>query len=99
MDHYDFAEICHNSFGVHIRSTDSSEVENLLSQLKLLIPNMRLQNNSEMMMWRIEEAKSKTIDPLWWLVKQLCSHGWKPLGATSDEIGVMHYHFGRKFSS
>lgn len=106
MEHFDFATVQGSSHGVGFSCTDSSEIELLTSQLKHYFPQMRLEvatklPSGELYNCYIKRLSGKDWDAAWWIMKQLCSRGWEPLGAASNVYGqqtstLFVYQFRRK---
>ena len=104
MEHYDMAKIMYSSIGLRLGCTDSSEMEQLLTQLKQLFPQMRVERmfklpSGETYWYNVKGLSSKEEDVGWWTIKQFCQHGWEPFHVTSDVIAdatTYIYHFRRR---
>ena len=107
MEHYDFAAveyykpltgIGHKS--VDFYCTDSAEADALMSQLEELYPKMKRDvvalPTGENFLQELTKLSDQDRNVLWWLVKQLCSRGWEPLGADSRHEYSRQYQFKRK---
>lgn len=113
MATYHFAELWPYGQEVHIFCTDSEEGEFLVSLLNQIVPNIRVSKfalpSGETFLWKISGFKKEMkTHILWWLIKQLGTHGWEPIGAlpnvytnTSEfglpiSTGIHHYEFRRE---
>ena len=97
MEHYDFAAVevymdlrfgMRGIKGVNLYCTDSAEADAVMSQLKEFYPKMKRDvaalPTGEKFLQRLTKLSDQDREEvLWWLVKQLCSRGWEPLGADS----------------
>ena len=108
MDNYDFAVVCGIPHGVEISGTDQSELDALTKQMAQFFPRMRIDSTSklpsgEVYSYFVGGLSGRELDTAWWLVKQLCTRGWEPLGEGSVVAGgnsgivtYLRYQFRRK---
>ena len=106
MEHYDFAEVWADSSGLRLCCTDSAETDTLLSQLKQFHPEMRMKETKKLPsgdLWfcHIKGLSDEDMNVMWWIIKQLCSRDWEPVGSASHVYGQhtltdFHYQFKRK---
>jgi hypothetical protein len=106
MEQYDFAKVWVDSEGVRLYCTDTSEGDDLISQLKQLVPNLQMKETSKFPtgdIWfhHITALSGQDNGLLWLLIKQFGSRGWEPIGAVSYPSAFhpgddLHYEFKRK---
>ncbi len=104
MEHFDMAKVMYSSIGLRLGCTDSGEMEWLLSQLKQLFPQMRVERmyklpSGETYWYNVKGLSSKDDDVGWWVIKQLCRRRWEPFDVTSEVIAdatTYVYHFKRR---
>jgi hypothetical protein len=108
MEHYDFAKVWSDEKGLRLHCTDFAEADALLSQLKQFYRKVKLKHETgklpsgEIFFHHIKDDYQFGVDKaMWWIIKQLCSRGWEPIGAASAVYGTasatdFHYQFRRK---
>jgi hypothetical protein len=104
MEHYDMAKVMFSSIGLRLGCTDSSEMEQLLTQLKQFFPQMRVERmfklpSGETYWYNVKGLSSGGDDIGWWAIKQFCQRGWEPFDVTSEVIAdatTSIYHFRRR---
>jgi hypothetical protein len=90
MDSYDFAELRFSAGLVSLECTHSVTLQHLLDQLKKKFPNLKTTPhtlNDEVYGYEMKGFGGKDAQVGWWLIKQLCSSSWKPIGAVSYNPG------------
>ena len=106
MEHYDFAKVWSDKAGMRLYCTDSAEADALIAQLKTIFPVMKIHEASkfpsgEIWFHHVKELASQDGMATWWIIKQLCSRGWEPIGAASYVYAEststnLHYQFKRR---
>ncbi len=99
MDQYDFAVVSNDPMVVQVMCTDFLEMETLTSELRALIPKLKVTNTANEILpggqtftYLISGfSGTRTVQIKWWFIRQLCSHGWEPLGATNKLAGIILY--------
>lgn len=104
MEHFDIVKVMYSSIGLRLGCTDSAEMERLVSELKQLFPQMRVERmyklpSGETFWYNIKGLSTGGDDVGWWIMKQLGQRGWDPFHMTSEVIAdatTYIYHFKRK---
>ena len=99
MDNYNLFRVWGDSDGVRLYTTDPTELDWMVSELKKIIPlyfikpqNLRIKRADKLPSgetycnW-IDRLSFRDYDVLWWVIKQLCARGWEPLGAMGAVYG------------
>ena len=90
MDSYDFAELRFSAGIVSIDCTQAVALQNLLDQLKEKFPNLKTTPHSlddDIYGYEMKGFAGKDVEVGWWIIKQLSSMSWEPLGAVSYNPG------------
>jgi hypothetical protein len=90
MDRYDFAELRSSAGLVSLECTDSATLQALLDGLKKNFPNLKTTPhavNDEVYGYEMKGFGGKDVEVAWFLIKQLCSKAWEPVGAVSYNPG------------
>ena len=108
MERYDFAEVSFYNKVVYLHCTGSLEADTFFSQLKSLFPKMqigtgKLPSGNVISYYLMYLPDAQVPSVVWWIMEQLCSHGWEPIGAASGVWGdsvstttTLHYQFKRR---
>jgi hypothetical protein len=90
MDSYDFAELSYSAGLVELQCTHAVTLQSLLDGLQKNFPNLKttpLTLNDEVYGYEMKGFGGKDVEVGWWLIKQLCSKSWEPIGAVSYNPG------------
>lgn len=103
MAKYDFFEL-HIESGLEFLTTDSSQAEILINELKSASPKTIVKETKKLpsgqdYYYKLEVYLVRPFFPddfLWLVISLLCSRGWEPLGSFPDNAGRWnHYQFKR----
>ena len=101
MASYDFATLWSDADGVFIISTDQSELATIITEIKKKFPALREKRTATLptgQRYFVHIDRIKDVDEvnlMWWVIKQLCSRGWEPLGLEQISGGWIHHQFRR----
>ena len=108
MERYDYAKVLQTSdHELQITCTASEEITSMITQLKQFYPSILVDDangtlpSGEEYDWLIKKLSFDINNATWWVIKQLCLHGWEPLGFVQPEHTTetrRHYQFKRKSS-
>jgi len=109
MEQYKFAKVVSSDTGIRLYCTDETNLDSLITQLKQLFPNMRLEETHKLPSGEIYAYLLKGLDyddVRWWLIKYLCLQGWEPFdvasvvntGFAGETKTLLHYHFRYRIS-
>lgn len=91
MDSYDFAELRFSAGIVSLECTQAAALQELLDRLKKDFPNLKTTphtlNDDEVYGYEMKGFAGKDVEVGWWIMKQLTSRSWEPLGAVSYNPG------------
>jgi len=90
MDSYHFAELRSSTGIVSLECTEAGTLQNLLDQLKKNFSNLKTtphMTNDEIYGYEMKGFAGKDVEVVWWIIKQLCSRSWEPVGAVSYNSG------------
>ena len=91
MDSYDFAELRFSAGIVSLECTQTAALQDLLDRLKKDFPNLKTTphtlNDDEVYGYEMKGFAGKDAEVGWWIMKQLTSRSWEPLGAVSYNPG------------
>jgi hypothetical protein len=91
VDIYQVAEVGERQGVVTISCTDRQEAEEILAEVRRLFPDYRVRSDQEYTAdsgdetgWLIDKCGGRHRYALWWLVRRLCSRGWKPFAVAHE---------------
>lgn len=110
---YDYAKVSRGEKDLTIECTDPAELELLIKQMAQYEPKLKLSPaklpSGEVFCYTVENfANGKPpvnrYQMQYFVIRQLCHHGWEPLGIAGDVWGTQtqtyfHYQFRRKASA
>jgi hypothetical protein len=109
MDSYHFAELRFSTGIVSLECTEAGTLQYLLDGLKKDFSNLKTTphtlNDDEVYGYEMKGFAGKEVEVGWWIIKQLSSRSWEPLGSVSYNPGSFNsgdqwvYQFKLKTSS
>jgi hypothetical protein len=88
---YRVAEVGELQGVARLSCTHSQDAKEILAELGRLFPQWRIRRRKEYTSdsgdetgWLIDKCEGKHRYALWWLVRQLCSRGWEPVGVAHE---------------
>lgn len=91
METYEVAEVGERQGSVWLSCTQPEEVQEILTELQVLFPGWRVRPRKEYTSdtgdsagWLVDKCEGKHRYALWWLIRRLCSRGWKPFAVAHE---------------
>jgi len=84
-----YARVWWSTSGVWLYCTESGVVDWILSELRKIVPTLKVSiaelPSGDPYFWAISRLKGQDTIIGYWVIKQLCEQGWEPFAVQSDQ--------------